>query len=503
MSTAEGYDVLRLIEHGRSCYISADYVKGRPLIQWLKCHPELSKEQLFSWIHEMSRQLECIHKCRGQPCYQYVNPYSIIITEEKELYFLDMNAESNAKQLLVMRRRSVREYFLPPEEAYYQNAAVELDIYGLGRTIQYLLSATELYEPLGRREELRFQKIISKSLDRHSGRSYHQVSELRRQLPVYQKPKKIIYKKKICILAAAIFTAAAAVNLYGGKEGTEGTAAAGKELIEKGQTEKNRQNAGAGEIQPGMDKKTNEADLLAKELGFLYFLDKKDYEKSKEYFEKVQGEESALGMAELAEYMLAGTVEENEKELRRILENVEKEAPEEERYSYYRCMIEGFRVMNTKEASETVIRLSQRCLEENKEEQKDKLTSYLAAAYEKTGEPEQAAEAYTSLLTSESGEIPREELYKRLTVLWQELGEKEKAGSICRQGIEELKESVELRLLHINIQCADAKLDREICAQTIQEYIREIPEITERQEFRKLAQEYGIIMEGEQVWVGR
>ena len=28
MSSKEGYDVLRLIEHGQSCYISSEYVKA-------------------------------------------------------------------------------------------------------------------------------------------------------------------------------------------------------------------------------------------------------------------------------------------------------------------------------------------------------------------------------------------------------------------------------------------------------------------------------------------
>ena len=56
------------------------------------------------------------------------------------LHFLDMSVESNEKMLVQMNRRSVRENFLPPEVNYYQAASIELDIYGLGRTIQYLLS---------------------------------------------------------------------------------------------------------------------------------------------------------------------------------------------------------------------------------------------------------------------------------------------------------------------------------------------------------------------------
>ena len=43
----------------------------------------------------MAGTLACVHKCRGAPCYQYVNPYSMIIAEDEELYFLDLKAASN------------------------------------------------------------------------------------------------------------------------------------------------------------------------------------------------------------------------------------------------------------------------------------------------------------------------------------------------------------------------------------------------------------------------
>ena len=87
MSSKEGYDVLRLIEHGQSCYISSEYVKGCILFVWLRYHPNLSKDRLLEWIQDITRQLGLIHRCRGNPCYQYVNPYSIIVTQEGRLHF--------------------------------------------------------------------------------------------------------------------------------------------------------------------------------------------------------------------------------------------------------------------------------------------------------------------------------------------------------------------------------------------------------------------------------
>ena len=106
MNTQKDYDVLRLIEHNRICYVSSDNVRGAPLVYWIKYHPYLEKEQMIYWIYIIIQQLAQIHKCRGNPCYQYVNPYSIIVTEDQKLCFLDIGADSNKERIRLMQRRN-------------------------------------------------------------------------------------------------------------------------------------------------------------------------------------------------------------------------------------------------------------------------------------------------------------------------------------------------------------------------------------------------------------
>ena len=36
MAYEQGYDVLRLIEHSESCYVSSEYVRGRTLIRYIR-----------------------------------------------------------------------------------------------------------------------------------------------------------------------------------------------------------------------------------------------------------------------------------------------------------------------------------------------------------------------------------------------------------------------------------------------------------------------------------
>ena len=215
MSSKEGYDVLRLIEHGQSCYISSEYVKGCTLAVWLRYHPNLSKDRLLEWIQDITRQLGLIHRCRGNPCYRYVNPYSIIVTQEGQLHFLDMDAKSNEEQLRFMQRRVIREHFLPRQQAYYQKASVRLDIYGLGRMIQYILSEADPEPPLKRREEARFHKIISRCLKDTSKHSYQDISDIRRQIPSYRKRKESHPKarKILAVAGTAILSAAVATTV--------------------------------------------------------------------------------------------------------------------------------------------------------------------------------------------------------------------------------------------------------------------------------------------------
>ena len=451
MGEREGYEVLRLIEHNQKCYISSDYVEGKSLIQWLKYHPNLTKKQLFLWIRDLADQLECIHKCRGNPCYQYVNPYSVIVTEDMTLHFLDMSVESNEKMLVQMNRRSVRENFLPPEVNYYQAASIELDIYGLGRTIQYLLSVTDPIPELTRRETVKFQKIISRCLDGHSKRAFKQMSEIQKEIPNVtekkSKDRRIWTKKRtvMAMISICVFVAAVSVR-----------------VIQKKGDEKN------AELKMESSDGLNMSEVSEREafveaqrsMGLLYFLELEDYEKSIQAFEDAGEDQMSENLAALVRYVAGLEDKEssnekkeyaNEKKIENIFRKIEEWMPDDSRLDYERCLIRGYAVEESEEHAKAILRIGKKILDEKPEE--------------------------------------------RLV--------KDQALEICRKGVEELKDSKQLRILYMRMQCSDSDISREICAQTVKEYLNQIPEIKEETEFQKLAQEYGIVMEGENVWVGR
>lgn len=514
MAQKESYDVLRLIEHGRSCYISSESVQGKTLVKYLKYHPVLEKKELYLLLQEIARQLELIHRCRGNPCYQYVNPYSIIRSDEGKIYYLDLGTEEGKEQMIFMQRRDIREYFLPPDEQYYQRASMELDIYGLGKTFQYVLAAVEPEPRLGRREEMRLQKIISKALNGQSSNhsnmrkrlpvsnlsGYQNVSEIRKQIPTYKEKIKKTHRKgsvirKMCIISIAIL-------LVGGYyvRQTQKT----QKVVKERSSLKDKKE--------GNEKETENSQYADQEyldLAMAYFLDVGDEDKSLKYLKKMKNSEVAEDFRILVESYKEQEMIKPEENYKTVIQKLEKildgskQGNGKKQGAYYRCLIRGYGLMKGKEGADNVLRLVKKYREFPDEETKKEIKKYEAAAYEKKEEREKAAEVYTDLLQLESDQKLREQLYKKVVLLYEKSGRKDMSGEICRQGMNELKESEELKILYMKIMCGDASVSREACAQIIKTYLTENPKLAEMEEFKKLQKEYEIRREGEEVWVGR
>jgi len=172
MNALKEYDVLRLIEHKQICYVSSDNVKGTILATWMKYHPDIKKEQVIQWIHQLVNQLACIHKCRGNPSYQYVNPYCVLVSEEENLCFLDTGATSNREIIKISDMKRVCRYFL----------SEETDLYGLGKTIQYILNFTEVRPGFSKAEERQLQKIVSKCIHPDKEKRFGEISDVQKEL---------------------------------------------------------------------------------------------------------------------------------------------------------------------------------------------------------------------------------------------------------------------------------------------------------------------------------
>ena len=181
------YEVIRFVEHGGRCWPTMDCVKGQLLLQRLRGEPVIEKAMLFSWLKELVVQLEQYQRCRNNKGYRYLNPYSVLVTAEDKLLMLDLEAESNAFVMKNLQKRAVRSHFVKPIVRMKQNAQVSMDLYGYGKTVQFIMANTEIKPALTRKEIYQIGKMIDKCIGENAQRQYDDFSQVRRDIPVIKE----------------------------------------------------------------------------------------------------------------------------------------------------------------------------------------------------------------------------------------------------------------------------------------------------------------------------
>lgn len=217
------YEVLRFIEHGAHCRQSMDCVEGTILIYYLRDHPEMQKQMLFEWFRQIGTNLEQFRRCRKGQSYRYLNPYSVVVSEEERLLLMNLEAPENEFVMKKMQQRAVREHFVKPLFAMGAGGHPAADLFGFGKTIQFMLAYTSPVPALTRREEIRLTRIIDRCTGSR-GKQYEEIGQAVRELP--EVKKKVFTGRSLGLagagaaaLLAAGFGLYAAVHYWGGDTG--------------------------------------------------------------------------------------------------------------------------------------------------------------------------------------------------------------------------------------------------------------------------------------------
>lgn len=361
MEEKRNYEILKFVMHGDKCYMSTDIVKGKPLIVWLKYHAHITKEQFYEWARQIIADLDHFHRCRGNPCYQYVNPYSVIVGEDRKVYLLDLASKEQEDMMHLMQRRYVRENFLSPENQYYQKSEEKEDIYGFGKMIQYVLSSVELEPELKFLESVRIQKIITRCLDKQGKKRYQKLSDLSGQFSLSEKrngSKKIMYVMiALAVIGLLVLSGNRIVSCISGqsrRQGGQDTKLADTErkedmkaqaYQEQFQELKEQWEAERKELQDESSKREQE---LLYDLAFVYFSQMKDYEVCSRYLEEMKEPDAfAKDMVRLCGMMSRADgeddntekrTEDEEESVEMLLERMRQEIPDEEDERYAECI---------------------------------------------------------------------------------------------------------------------------------------------------------------------
>lgn len=361
MEEKRNYEILKFVMHGDKCYMSTDIVKGKPLIVWLKYHAHITKEQFYEWARQIIADLDHFHRCRGNPCYQYVNPYSVIVGEDRKIYLLDLASKEQEDMMHLMQRRYVRENFLSPENQYYQKSEEKEDIYGFGKMIQYVLSSVELEPELKFLESVRIQKIITRCLDKQGKKRYQKLSDLSGQFSLSEKrngSKKIMYVMiALAVIGLLGLSGNRIVSCISGqsrRQGGQDTKLADTErkedmkaqaYQEQFQELKEQWETERKELQDESSKREQE---LLYDLAFVYFSQMKDYEVCSRYLEEMKEPDAfAKDMVRLCGMMSRADgdddntekrTEDEEESVEMLLERMRQEIPDEEDERYAECI---------------------------------------------------------------------------------------------------------------------------------------------------------------------
>lgn len=469
MPDQEGYEVIRFVQHGSECQPVMDYARGEIFIQWLRSHPVVRKEEMFYMMRELLKQLVRFHQSKEEHSYPYVTPYSVFLSENREVLLLDFGAKSNEGIARQLKRRSIRNNFFPRMQGVRDEAEIKSEIYSLGRTMQFLLTVQEPEPPMNKLEELRLRRIIARCLGNSRERPYEHIEEILKQFPKYKKinPKLPQILKKFTISSGVLFLVLVSAAGLALKKIVPAMHETKKSAdVQAADIKKIRKDSNA-KVQETVSSEETQYNALCMDMGLLYFAELEDYEKSREYFQRAGDSGAAAVYSRLAGYMNVPELEDGE--LSMLLADAEAGLDACTDVRFVQCILRVYEKM---------------------EEVKGELTGEQYTTVALLGEKARTIEGF-----GEIGPEKRERICLKLAGIYEKEGKMKEAQEVCAEEIRQNETSKKLRLLYMKLQCQDPRIERSVCASTIKEFLDQIPELAAEDEFLKIQEEYGIKIE--------
>ena len=154
-----------------------EYVQGRSLKQVLDEHGLLNAEQAYEIAVQLADVLVRLHQLEPVIVHRDIKPSNIIIEKNGHVNLIDFNA---ARHVNADKNEDTRMlgtvYFAAPEQFGFGQSDERTDIYGLGATINYIMTGDK---PGAGIAECRFSDILKKCLMVDAKDRYQSAAELR------------------------------------------------------------------------------------------------------------------------------------------------------------------------------------------------------------------------------------------------------------------------------------------------------------------------------------
>ena len=154
-----------------------EYVQGRSLKQVLDEQGLLNEEQAYNIAVQLADVLVRLHQLEPAIVHRDIKPSNIIIEKNGHVNLIDFNA---ARHVNADKNEDTRMlgtvYFAAPEQFGFGQSDERTDIYGLGATINYIMTGDK---PGAGIAECRFSDILKKCLMVDAKDRYQSAAELR------------------------------------------------------------------------------------------------------------------------------------------------------------------------------------------------------------------------------------------------------------------------------------------------------------------------------------
>lgn len=166
MTEVTEYAVFEFLNHGKQYYRVNHVKKGMSLMQYVKVSESISKKEFYRWIFSVVEQLEKYYKSEetGDQAYGYLNPLSIILTEDGQVALLDITAEENKDLMKRMQKRNFRMLFVCEEQILTSEMEQRDDLYSWGRSLQFIWSRGRFNEKFSKIESWYLRRLIERCL---------------------------------------------------------------------------------------------------------------------------------------------------------------------------------------------------------------------------------------------------------------------------------------------------------------------------------------------------
>ena len=202
--------VVDIINDSRAVYIVEDYVCGHSLKEIADSGEYIDEHTLIDWMLQLTEVLIYLHSRNPAVIYRDIKPENVIMTESGHIKVIDFGI---ARRFKPGQARDTQylgtERFAAPEqyEEYGMQTDARTDIYGLGKTIEYLSDYCRKLSP-------EFAEIISICIRHNPDDRFQSAEELQDRLNIMLEQRRKRHRKNKISLLRILITVLAVVCIF-------------------------------------------------------------------------------------------------------------------------------------------------------------------------------------------------------------------------------------------------------------------------------------------------